>query len=171
MLAAPADRALRAPQSLQEQKAFVALFGTLSKLSSLAFVFIDHSEWVSRCGVFKMQYEYWSWWSAFTWFMGALFGAVVNAYLWWTHRQRRAQLEATLAATSDAAKRTELAGEMKKSEAGAKAQLIDFVRNFCDLIMASNGVRKNESVPQVVFPVFGIVSSIIGSWQAWPSIL
>ena len=118
-----------------------------------------------------MAYEYWSWWAAFTWFLGALFGAIVNAYLWNMYRLKQQQLAQALKDNTDTTKRIELVKETEKAAAAMRAQAIDFARNASDFVMASNGVHKWESVPQMIFPIFGIVSSLIGSYQAWPSSL
>jgi len=153
----------------QEKLPVVQLFSTASKVSSLCFLFIDHTEWVSRSGVFPMLYDYWGWWTALFWLLGALFGAIVNVYL--RERARLAEELARRKLAKDAAPADvpKLAQEIDANRVVQQKQLIDLARNLCDVIMASNGVHKWQNVPQWIFPVFGIASSFIGSYQTFPA--
>ncbi len=47
----------------------------------IVFLALNIPVYFLTVGVFKMNYEYWSWWGAFFWFMGASLGALCNVYL------------------------------------------------------------------------------------------
>jgi hypothetical protein len=144
-------------------------FALLSKISSVCFTLIDNSEWASRLGTHKMDYNYWAFYSAVTWFCGSFFGALVNVYDCSVAHAKEQACRARLARESgDTSK---LQQELRDHIAAQKRITVDFLRNAFDAIMASNGVRKYpERVPQWIFPVFGLISSCIGTYQAWPAV-
>ena len=159
-------------QSARESNAWMAFCGVMSKAATLSFILLDHTSWVSRQGVFKMDYDYYSYHESLCWFLSVAFMVLGDVHLWLAAEQQERAVRAKIAASRTAADRQPAPGlraELATVQQRKVVLVLNFVRNFCDIPIALHGMFKFKNVSQLVWNLLGLLSSAIGGYQSWPA--
>jgi hypothetical protein len=155
-------------QSARDPDPWLSVCGVLSKTATLVFLFLDHASWISRQGVFAMNYDYWSYWESLCWLLSVWFMVLADTYVWLQVSAQRAALLARLR-DANASELDSLCAQLDALREKRTNLILNYLRNFSDLPIALNGMYKYKSISPIVWHLLGLNSSIIGSYQTWPS--
>ena len=136
-----------------------------SRLSSLIFLVLDHASWMSRQGLFGMDYNQWVYYDCIFWLVSIVLQLLYDRRAFQLAERQQASLRNQWFNSTD---RTALEREISALDARKKALSIDYIRNLLDLPLALNGIFRFSRPAAIVFNLIGTASALAGSYQTWP---
>lgn len=136
-----------------------------SRASSLLFLVLDHASWMSRQGVFGMDYNQWVYYDCIFWLVSIVLQILYARRAYALAEQQQRVLRSQW---FDAKDRDALSKDIEALDARMATLRIDFIRNLLDMPLALNGIFRPTRPAAIVFNIIGTASALVGSYQTWP---
>jgi len=160
-------------ESFSEADIIVRYCNFLARLSGLIFMILDHANWVSRCGVFKMDYDQMSIYDSMCW-LGSLAPAILGdtyTYVKSTIKEIELLKKRDYLLTQSTSAPTEMKTveeQIKSLKIKKVTCILNIIRNGSDMPIALSGIFRWKNVPNGLFPFLGSISSVLACYQTWP---
>lgn len=151
--------------ALREQDPVLRITALGSRITSLLFLVLDHASWMSRQGLFGMNYDEWVFYDCLFWLVSIIFQLVHDRRAFLIVEAQQAKLRSQWFDSTD---RVALERDIAALDARKRAVSLDFIRNLLDLPLALNGVFRFSRPAAIVFNLVGTASSLAGTYQTWP---
>jgi hypothetical protein len=154
-------------QALEERDSNIRTLLTSSRVASLGFLLLDNFSWSSRQGLFRMDYEYWTFFESCAWLLSIVFSMASSFLMLQKIAQRTERLRSEIAQTPSPSAANQ--DEMRSLHQRRRYLRADILRNLLDLPLAASGLSKSPSLSPLLLTTAGLVSSWIGCKQTWPA--
>jgi len=165
---------------LHEPNPLLRSYNIIAKAAGIFFLALDHCGYLAKQGMFRWNTEFWRFWDCFFWFVSLWFTLLYDSYRYIEHAQDEERVRQTLSLTCGHVStplvdsmaeeyRQSLLAELQQLRAKRLYVVSNLVKNLADLPISMDGMLKFSRVPPWVWHLLGLLSSVTGCYQKWPS--